>query len=65
MLSDPDPTRGGSRFNPDEGKMEGEPEPPPPPGVPPTATTATPNVIMRREAGKPPPSVHYGSTVCQ
>jgi hypothetical protein len=65
MLADPDPGRGGSSFNPDEGEMKGNPKPPPPPGVPPTGTTATANVIMRREPGQPPPSVHYGSTVCQ
>ena len=65
MLADPDPARGGSSFNPDEGEMKGHPKPPPPPGVPPTSTTATANVVMRREPGQPPPSVHYGSTVCQ
>jgi hypothetical protein len=65
MMADPDPGRGGSSFNTDEGKMQGQPDPPPPPGVPPTATTATANVVMRREPGQPPPSVHYGSTVCR
>jgi hypothetical protein len=65
MLADPDPTRGGSSFNPDEGKMKTPPKPPPPPGVPPTSTSATANVLMVRLPGEPPPSVHYGSTVCQ
>ena len=65
MLADPDPARGGSSFTPDEGQMEGTPKPPPPPGVPPTGVTATANVVMVREPGKPPPSVRYGSTVCQ
>jgi hypothetical protein len=65
MLADPDPTRGGSSFNPDEGKMKTPPKPPPPPGVPPTSTSATANVLMVRLPGQPPPSVHYGSTVCQ
>jgi hypothetical protein len=65
MLADPDPSRGGSSFNPDEGKMKTPPKPPPPPGVPPTSTSATMNVLMVRQPGEPPPSVHYGSTVCQ
>jgi hypothetical protein len=65
MLADPDPTRGGSSFNPDEGEMKAPPKPPPPPGVPPTSTSATANVVMVRMPGQPPPSVHYGSTVCQ
>ena len=64
MLADPDPTRGGSRFNPDEGQMKGDPKPPPPPGVPPTGTTATANVVMRRNPGLPPPLTRYGSTTC-
>jgi hypothetical protein len=63
--ADPDTSRGGSRFVADEGLMKGTPKPPPIPGVPPTATTATANVIFRREPGKPAPSVQYGSTVCQ
>jgi hypothetical protein len=65
MLADPDPGRGGSSFNPDEGQMKGTPSPPPPPGVPPTSQTNTANVIQTRQPGQPPPSVHYGSTVCQ
>jgi hypothetical protein len=65
MLADPDPTRGGSSFNPDEGQMKSTPSPPPPPGVPPTSQTNTANVIQTRQPGQPPPSVHYGSTVCQ
>ncbi len=65
MQADPDPGRGGSSFTPDEGLIKGIPKPPPPPGVPPTASTATANVVMAREPGKPAPSVRYGSTVCQ
>jgi hypothetical protein len=65
MLADPDPARGGSAFNTDEGEMKGTPKPPPPPGIPPTSTSATANVVMERVPGQPPPSVHYGSTVCQ
>jgi hypothetical protein len=65
FLSDPDPGRGGSRFVSDEGLMKGTPKPPPPPGVPPTVTTASANVLWRREPGYPAPTVHYGSTVCQ
>jgi hypothetical protein len=65
MQADPDPTRGGSSFTPDEGLMKGAPKAPPPPGVPPTATSATANVIMQRQAGQPPPAVRFGSTVCQ
>ncbi len=65
MQADPDPASGGSSFNTDEGEMKGTPKPPPPPGVPPTATTATANVVMERVPGQAPPSVHYGSTVCQ
>lgn len=65
MLADPDPGAGGSSFNTDEGEMKAPPKPPPPPGVPPTSTTATANVLMERVPGYPPPSVHYGSTVCQ
>ena len=45
--------------------MKGTPKPPPPPGVPPTATTATANVVFKREPGQPAPAVRYGSTVCQ
>jgi hypothetical protein len=63
--ADPDTSRGGSRFVADEGLMKGTPKPPPIPGVPPTATTATANVVLRREPGKPAPAVQYGSTVCQ
>jgi hypothetical protein len=64
--ADPDPTRGGSRFTADEGLMKSTPpKPPPPPGVPPTATTATANVVLKREPGQPAPAVQYGSTVCQ
>jgi hypothetical protein len=63
--ADPDPTRGGSRFVADEGLVKGTPKPPPVAGVPPTATTATANVILKREPGKPAPAVQYGSTVCQ
>jgi hypothetical protein len=65
MQADPDPGRGGSSFAPDEGLMKGVPKPPPPPGVPPTAQTATANVVIAREPGKPAPAVRYGSTVCQ
>jgi hypothetical protein len=65
MLADPDPGAGGSTFNTDEGEMKAPPKPPPPPGVPPTSTSATANVVMERVPGQPPPSVHYGSTVCQ
>jgi hypothetical protein len=65
MQGDPDPGRGGSSFAADEGLMKGTPKPPPPPGVPPTATTATANVIQKREPGYPAPAVRYGSTVCQ
>ena len=65
MQADPDPGRGGSTLTADEGLMKGTPKAPPPPGVPPTATTATANVILRREAGQPAPAVRYGSTVCQ
>ena len=65
MQADPDPGRGGSSFTPDEGLIKGIPKPPPPPGVPPTASTATANVVMAREPGKPAPTVRYGSTVCQ
>jgi hypothetical protein len=63
--ADPDPGRGGSAFTADEGLMKGTPKPPPPPGVPPTATTATANVVFRREPGQPAPAIRYGSTVCQ
>jgi hypothetical protein len=65
VQADPDPGRGGSSFTPDEGLMKGVPKPPPPPGVPPTATTATANVMLTREAGQPAPAIRYGSTVCQ
>jgi hypothetical protein len=65
MLAAPDPGRGGSSFSPDESQMKAPPKPPPPPGVPPTSTSATANVMMVRVPGQPPPSVHYGSTVCQ
>jgi hypothetical protein len=65
MLADPDPDRGGSSFSPDESQMKAPPKPPPPPGVPPTSTSATASVMMERVDGYPPPSVHYGSTVCQ
>ena len=37
MQADPDPARGGSRLNLDEGLIKTTPKPPPPPGVPPTA----------------------------
>ncbi len=62
---DPDPNRGGSSFTADEGLMKGTPKPPPPAGIPPTATSATANVVMKREAGYPAPTVRYGSAVCQ
>jgi hypothetical protein len=65
MLADPNPGGGGSSFNADEGQMKGTPSPPPPPGVPPSSVKNTMNVVMTRQAGQPPPSVHYGSTVCQ
>jgi hypothetical protein len=64
MQSDPDPGRGGASFTADEGLVKSVPKPPPPPGVPP-AQQVTANVMMAREPGQPPPSVHYGSTVCQ
>jgi hypothetical protein len=66
--ADPETATGskGSRFTADEGLMKTTPpKAPPPPGVPPTATTATANVIYKREPGQPPPTVHYGSTVCE
>jgi hypothetical protein len=64
--ADPDPGRGGSVFSADEGLMKSTPpKPPPPPGIPPTATTATANVVLKREPGQPAPAVQYGSTVCQ
>jgi hypothetical protein len=62
---DPDPNRGGSSFTADEGLMKGTPKPPPPAGIPPTATSATANVVMKREPGYPAPAVRYGSAVCQ
>jgi hypothetical protein len=62
--ADPDASRGGSSFAADEGLMKGIPKPPPPPGIPPTATTSTPNVVMARVPGEPPPAVRYGSSVC-
>jgi hypothetical protein len=65
MQADPDPGRGGSRVNLDEGLIKTVPKPPPPPGVPPTATTATANVLFKREAGQPAPTIRYGATVCQ
>ena len=65
MLADPDPGSGGARFNVDEGLVKGTPQPPPPPGVPPTSTTATASVLRVREPGYLPPSVHFGSSVCQ
>ncbi len=65
VQADPDPTRGGSSFTPDEGLMKGVPKPPPPPGVPPTSQTATANVMFAREPGQPAPVVRYGSTVCR
>jgi hypothetical protein len=65
MQADPDPGRGGSSFIADEGLVKGTPKAPPPPGVPPSATSATANVIIRREPGQPSPAVRYGSTVCQ
>jgi hypothetical protein len=65
MLADPQPGRGGSRLNIDEGRLSGVPKPPPPPGTPGAASTVTPNVVMKREEGQPPPAVRYGSTVCQ
>jgi hypothetical protein len=65
MQADPDPARGGSSVNLDEGLVKTVPKPPPPPGVLPTSNTATPNVVFRREPGQPVPSVRYGSTVCQ
>ena len=51
MFADPDTARGGSRLNPDEGRLKGVPKPPPPPGVPATGTTATASVVMKREPG--------------
>ncbi len=65
MFADPDTARGGSRLNPDEGRLRGVPKPPPPPGVPATGTTATASVVMKREPGAPSPAVRYGSSVCQ
>jgi hypothetical protein len=65
MQADPDPGRGGSSFTADEGLMKGTPKPPPPPGIPPTVSTASANVVFRREPGQPAPAVRYGSTVCQ
>jgi hypothetical protein len=65
LQADPNPGAGGARFAADEGLMKGTPKPPPIPGVPPTATTATANVILKREPGQPAPAVQYGSTVCQ
>ena len=65
MQADPDPGRGGSRLNLDEGLVRTVPKPPPPPGVPPTATTATANVVFQRQAGQPAPTIRYGATVCQ
>lgn len=65
MQADPDPGRGGSSFQTDEGLMKGTPKPPPPPGVPPTATTATANVLLVRTPGEPAPSVRFDTTVCQ
>ena len=65
LQADPDPGRGGSSVNLDEGLIKTVPKPPPPPGVPPTATTATANVVFKREPGQPAPTIHYGSTVCQ
>jgi hypothetical protein len=65
MQADPDPGRGGSSLVADEGLVKGTPKAPPPPGVPPSATSATANVVIRREPGQPAPSVRYGSTVCQ
>lgn len=65
MQGDPDPGRGGSSFTADEGLVKTVPKPPPPPGVPPQETSATANVMMARDPGQPPPSVYYGSTVCQ
>jgi hypothetical protein len=65
VQADADSSRGGSTFTADEGLMKGTtPKPPPPPGVPPTASTATANVVMKRQPGAPPPAVRYGSTVC-
>jgi hypothetical protein len=65
MQADPDPGRGGSSFIADEGLVKGTPKAPPPPGVPPSATSATANVVFKREPGQPAPAVRYGSTVCQ
>jgi hypothetical protein len=65
MQGDPDPSRSGSSFTADEGLVKSVPKPPPPPGVPPQTTQATASVTMAREPGEPPPSVYYGSTVCQ
>jgi hypothetical protein len=65
MQADPDPGRGGSSLNLDEGLVKTVPKPPPPPGVPPTSNTATANVVFRREPGQPAPAIRYGSTVCQ
>jgi hypothetical protein len=65
MFADPQTSRGGSRLNPDEGRLKGTPKPPPRPGVPPTQTSVTANVFMKREPGQPPPAVRFGSTVCQ
>jgi hypothetical protein len=65
MFADPDTSRGGSRLNPDAGRLKGAPKPPPPAGIPPTASSVSASVTMKREAGQPPPAIHYGSTVCQ
>jgi len=65
MQADPDTSGGGSSLFADEGLVKDEPKPPPPPRVPPMETSATANVLMSRQPGEPPPSVHYGSTVCQ
>ena len=65
MLADPNAAKGTSSFVPDEGRVKGAPKPPPPPGVPGAASSSTPNVVMARIPGQPPPAVRYGTTVCQ
>ncbi len=67
MQADPDPTRGGTKFNRDETLVKPAVPiaPPPKAGIPPNGITATSNVLPFAEAGKPVPSVGYGSSVCQ
>jgi hypothetical protein len=65
VIADPDPGRGGSQVNKEEGKVGGPVQPPPPPGIPPSSSTASASVVMQASPGRPYPAMKFGSTVCQ